>query len=125
LTHNRSAGSIRRALMWRNATNMVVGARSLLRDRPVKATALPPSVLGCNLHSTSVDIPAPDCKNRTATENGGDARIAATADYACRVSEAYRGKGFNLGNWYPVFKWNADRGYELMVRIRRPGKRVA
>lgn len=39
-------------------------------------------------------------------------QIDGTADYACSVDQAYRGKGFNLGNWYPVFKWNADKGYE-------------
>jgi hypothetical protein len=39
-------------------------------------------------------------------------RIDGSADYACCVDKAYRGKGFNLGNWYSVFKWNADKGYE-------------
>lgn len=39
-------------------------------------------------------------------------RIDGSSDYSCNVAERYRGQGFHLGNWYAVYKWNADSGYE-------------
>lgn len=39
-------------------------------------------------------------------------RIDGAADYPCNVGEAHRGRGFHLGQWYAVYKWNADNGYE-------------
>ena len=39
-------------------------------------------------------------------------RINGTANYTCSVEEPYRGKGFNLSNWYPTYKWNGNNGYE-------------
>jgi hypothetical protein len=27
------------------------------------------------------------------------------------VSQEYRGNGYNLGNWYLVYDWNADNGF--------------
>jgi hypothetical protein len=39
-------------------------------------------------------------------------RIDGTAEYRCDVAQQYRGQGFNLGNWYPTYKWNADEGYD-------------
>ena len=38
--------------------------------------------------------------------------IDGSASYRVSVGSAYRGKGFNLGNFYKTFKWNADNGYE-------------
>lgn len=39
-------------------------------------------------------------------------RIDGSCKYGCDVDDAYRGKGFHLGNWYKTYKWNADKGYE-------------
>lgn len=39
-------------------------------------------------------------------------RIGGTAECSCDVSAAYRGKGFDLGQFCSVFKWNGDKGYE-------------
>ena len=48
-------------------------------------------------------------------KNGTDwvkyTRIDGSADYDCDVEQRYRGRGFNLSNWYPTFKWNRDNGY--------------
>jgi hypothetical protein len=33
------------------------------------------------------------------------------ASYRFQVSEQYRGKGFNLGNWYPVYDWIGNSGF--------------
>jgi hypothetical protein len=33
-------------------------------------------------------------------------KIDGSASYQFQVSEAYRGKGYNLGNWYSVYDWN-------------------
>lgn len=33
------------------------------------------------------------------------------ASYRFHVSQQYRGNGYNLGNWYPVYDWNADDGF--------------
>lgn len=38
-------------------------------------------------------------------------KIDGSSDYAFQVEQQYRGKGFNLGNWYPVYDWNANDGY--------------
>jgi hypothetical protein len=38
-------------------------------------------------------------------------RIDASAQYTFEVEAAYRGKGFNLAGWYPVYKWTADDGF--------------
>lgn len=38
-------------------------------------------------------------------------KIDGSADYACQVEQQYRGKGFNLGNWYPIYDWNSNDGY--------------
>lgn len=38
-------------------------------------------------------------------------RIDGTADYTTQVDPQYRAKGFNLGNWYLVYDWNANDGY--------------
>jgi hypothetical protein len=39
-------------------------------------------------------------------------RIDGSATYDVNVGPSYRGKGFNLGNLYSTYKWNADNGYE-------------
>ena len=39
-------------------------------------------------------------------------QIGGDSDYRCSVAEAYRGKGFTLGNWYPTYKWYGDQGYQ-------------
>ena len=38
-------------------------------------------------------------------------KIGGSASYSFHVDQQYRGKGYNLGNWYPVYKWNGDDGY--------------
>jgi hypothetical protein len=38
-------------------------------------------------------------------------RIDGSARYAVNVSEQYRNKGFNLSNWYPVYDWNTNDGF--------------
>lgn len=38
-------------------------------------------------------------------------KIDGSASYAVQVSEQYRGKGFNLGNWYKAYDWVGDNGY--------------
>ncbi len=37
--------------------------------------------------------------------------IRGLADYSTNVAEQYRGKGFNLSNWYPTYDWVAHNGY--------------
>jgi hypothetical protein len=48
-------------------------------------------------------------------KNGSDwvrfDKIDGLADYATNVASQYRGKGFNLGNWYPTYDWMANDGY--------------
>ena len=39
-------------------------------------------------------------------------RIGGSAEYSCDVGSDHRGKGFNLGQWVPVYRWNADKGYD-------------
>jgi hypothetical protein len=55
---------------------------------------------------------------RTATlweKTGGEwlkyDKIDGSANYTFYVSEQYRGKGYNLANWYPTYQWYADDGY--------------
>ena len=38
-------------------------------------------------------------------------KIDGSADYGVQVEPQYRGKGFKLVSWYPVFDWNAHDGY--------------
>lgn len=38
-------------------------------------------------------------------------QIDGSPHYQSRVNEKYRGKGFNLANWYSVYDWNANDGY--------------
>lgn len=38
--------------------------------------------------------------------------IDGSASYSVSVGTKYRGKGFNLGNFYKTYKWNADNGYD-------------
>src|SRR5207244_284042 len=38
-------------------------------------------------------------------------KIDGSAEYSVSVAEQYRGKGFNLGQWYPVYDWVANDGY--------------
>jgi hypothetical protein len=48
-------------------------------------------------------------------KNGNDwvkyDKIDGTADYRFPVEQQFRGKGFNLGNWYQVYDWIANDGY--------------
>jgi hypothetical protein len=40
------------------------------------------------------------------------AEIDGSASYRTGgVGQQYRGKGFNLGNWYPTYDWLSDDGY--------------
>jgi hypothetical protein len=39
-------------------------------------------------------------------------RIDGSATYNVNVGPSYHGKGFNLGNFYKTYRWNADNGYE-------------
>ena len=55
---------------------------------------------------------------QTATlweKNGADwveyDEIDGSANYSFKVEQQYRGKGFNLGNWYHLYDWNTDDGY--------------
>ena len=38
--------------------------------------------------------------------------IDRSASYRVNVGLEHRGKGFNLGNFYKTFRWNADNGYD-------------
>ena len=38
-------------------------------------------------------------------------KIDGSASYEFQVSQQYRGNGYNLGNWYSVYDWNADDGF--------------
>jgi hypothetical protein len=38
-------------------------------------------------------------------------KIDGSASYQVEVSQAYRGKGYNLGNWYRIYDWNSDNGF--------------
>lgn len=38
-------------------------------------------------------------------------KIGGSANYAVSIAQQYRGNGYNLSNWYPVYRWNADNGY--------------
>jgi hypothetical protein len=38
--------------------------------------------------------------------------IGGSSNFSTDVAQQYRGKGFNLGQWYAVYKWNADNGYK-------------
>jgi hypothetical protein len=39
-------------------------------------------------------------------------KIDGAADYTTNVSESYRNKGYNLGNWYKTYDWNGDNGFD-------------
>ncbi len=57
-----------------------------------------------------------DGSTATLWENNGSQwvkyeKIDGSADYAFQVEQKYRGKGFNLGNWYQTYDWNVDDGY--------------
>lgn len=52
----------------------------------------------------------------TLWEKGGDKwveydKVDDGASYRFQVSAEYRGKGYNLGNWYPVYDWNTNDGF--------------
>lgn len=58
-----------------------------------------------------------DGQTGTLWEKNGDNwvkydRIDGTADYGCNVAAQYRGNGYNLGNFYSTYRWNADNGYD-------------
>lgn len=38
-------------------------------------------------------------------------KIDGSASYQVEVSQEYGGKGYNLGNWYPIYDWNSDDGF--------------
>src|SRR5271157_1189668 len=59
---------------------------------------------------------SPDGTSATLWEkNGSDwtkyDSIDGSAEYGCQVEQQYRAKGFNLGSWYHVYRWNAEDGY--------------
>jgi hypothetical protein len=37
--------------------------------------------------------------------------IDGSTSYQFQVSHEYRGNGYNLGKWYPIYDWNADNGF--------------
>lgn len=39
------------------------------------------------------------------------AEIDGSASFSASVDQQYRGKGFNLGNWYQTYDWVANDGY--------------
>jgi hypothetical protein len=38
-------------------------------------------------------------------------KIDGSASYQVQVSQEYRGKGFNLADWYHIYEWNSDNGF--------------
>jgi hypothetical protein len=38
-------------------------------------------------------------------------KIDGSANYNCKVEQQYRGKGFNLANWFSVYDWIGNDGY--------------
>lgn len=57
-----------------------------------------------------------DGRAATLWENNGGKweqydKIDGSASYAVQVPEQYRGKGYHLGNWYRLYDWVADDGY--------------
>lgn len=38
--------------------------------------------------------------------------VDGSSSYSVNVDAGYRGKGFNLSNFYSTYRWNADNGYE-------------
>jgi hypothetical protein len=38
-------------------------------------------------------------------------KIDGSATYAVNVAEQHRNNGYNLGNWYPVYDWNTNDGF--------------
>ncbi len=38
-------------------------------------------------------------------------KIDGSADYSFHVEQQFRGKGFNLANWYTLYDWNTDDGF--------------
>jgi len=57
-----------------------------------------------------------DGSTATLWEKNGDNwvkydKIDGSPNYTFQVAQQYRGKGFNLGNWYQAYDWNADDGY--------------
>lgn len=38
-------------------------------------------------------------------------KIDGTADYPFQVDEQFHGKGYNLSNWYRIYGWVSDDGY--------------
>lgn len=42
-------------------------------------------------------------------------KIDGSAIYSTNVSEPYRNKGYNLGNWYKTYDWNSDNGFDKFV----------
>jgi hypothetical protein len=39
-------------------------------------------------------------------------KIGGSADYSVSVDEQYRGNGYDLSRWYPMYDWNVDNGYD-------------
>jgi hypothetical protein len=39
-------------------------------------------------------------------------RIGGSPQFSMPVSDVYRGKGFNLSQWYPTYDWVTDDGYD-------------
>ncbi len=44
-------------------------------------------------------------------------KIDGSASYQFQVSQGYRGKGYNLGNWHPVYDWIADNGFTNFANL--------
>ena len=38
-------------------------------------------------------------------------KIDGSSSYPFQVTQEYRGEGYNLGNWYPVYDWTANNGF--------------
>lgn len=38
-------------------------------------------------------------------------KIDGSASYRVQVGQKYRGQGYNLGNWYPVYDWITNDGF--------------
>lgn len=57
-----------------------------------------------------------DGKTATLWEKNGNEwakydKIDGSPSYTFHVEQQYRGKGFNLGNWYAIYKWYENDGY--------------
>lgn len=80
------------------------------KDELTKAKGPNPlSYVGVSFSESGTTVTLHELTNgqwRQYTEIGGSASYQVSP-----VAQQYRGRGFNLGNWYKVYDWVADNGY--------------